>query len=171
VRVYVNKKHGGKLMNTFTLKPIGKVKINESGMFICLEEDYIPALKALEGFSHINVLWWCDGFDSEEFRSIVTTQKPYKKAPDVMGIFATRSPIRPNPIAVTASQIINIDYEKGIIQLAYIDANNDTPVLDIKPYTPSGDIIRDPAVPDWCAHWPKCLEASAEIDWENEFLF
>ena len=75
-----------------------------------------------------------------------------------MGIFATRSPIRPNPIALTAVEKLHIDYEKGVVQIAYIDANDGSPVLDIKPYTPSLDRIEAPEVPAWCAHWPKSLE-------------
>ena len=88
-----------------------------------------------------------------------------------MGIFATRSPIRPNPIALTAVEILYIDYDKGVIQIAYIDANDGSPVLDIKPYTPSLDRIEAPEVPAWCAHWPKSLEASGSFAWEEEFNF
>ena len=58
-----------------------------------------------------------------------------------MGVFATRSPARPNPIAMTASEVINIDFASGIIRVAFIDADEDTPVLDIKPYTPSFDRV------------------------------
>lgn len=88
-----------------------------------------------------------------------------------MGIFATRSPIRPNPIALSTVEIIHIDYQKGLIQIAYIDANDTTPVLDIKPYTPSLDRVETPGVPEWCCHWPKSLEQSASFAWEEEFNF
>lgn len=88
-----------------------------------------------------------------------------------MGIFATRSPIRPNPIALTAAEVIRIDYQKGIVWLTYIDANDKTPLLDIKPYTPSMDRIENPRVPKWCGHWPKSLEESGEFPWENKFNF
>ena len=57
---------------------------------------YIPALKALEGFSHINVIWWFDRLDDQKSRYLLQTEQPYKGAPAVMGIFATRSPQRPN---------------------------------------------------------------------------
>ena len=88
-----------------------------------------------------------------------------------MGTFAIRSPMRPNPIALTAVQVLNIDFNAGIIQINYIDAENDSPVLDIKPYTPSLDRIENPKVPEWCSHWPKSLEESANFDWQNEFNF
>jgi Uncharacterized conserved protein len=158
-------------MKNFYVNPIGKIKANNDGMFIELEPEYIPALQALDGFSHINVIWWFSDFDNEEMRNILETPQPYKKAPAVMGIFATRSPVRPNPIALTAVQIIDTDLPKGLIQIAYIDANDGTPVLDIKPYTPSLDRVESPGVPEWCSHWPFSVERSGDFDWENEFNF
>lgn len=158
-------------MNNFEVYPIGIIKNNEEGVFIEIEPKYVPALEALEGFSHINIIWWFSDFDNEEARNILQAPQPYKKAPDVMGIFATRSPVRPNPIALTAVEIIRIDYTQGVIQIAYIDANDNTPVLDIKPYTPSLDRIEAPDVPEWCGHWPKSVEQSASFAWEEEFNF
>ncbi|MCB8818888.1 MULTISPECIES: SAM-dependent methyltransferase [Desulfosporosinus] len=158
-------------MQNFEITPIGKINLNDDGMFIELEPRYIPALQGLDGFSHINVIWWFSDFDNEETRNILETHQPYKNAPPVMGIFATRSPIRPNPLALTTAQVIGIDYAKGILQIAYIDANNGTPVLDIKPYTPSLDRAETPSVPQWCSHWPKSLDESEDFNWENEFNF
>jgi len=158
-------------MQNFQVSPIGKINVNKKGMFIELEPRYIPALQALDGFSHLSVIWWFSDFDSEEARNILEVPQPYKNGPAVMGIFATRSPVRPNPIALTAVQVIQIDHEKGIIQIAWIDANDGTPIIDIKPYTPSSDRIETPGVPEWCSHWPKSLEQSENFDWENEFNF
>ena len=158
-------------MTNFEVFPIGVIQNNDNGTFIKIEPQYIPAMKALEGFSHINVIWWFSDYDSKEMRETLDIPKPYTKAPTTMGIFATRAPVRPNPIALTAVEVINIDDQNGLIQIAYIDANNDTPVLDIKPYTPSLDRVEESEVPDWCSHWPKSLEESAYFDWENEFIF
>lgn len=158
-------------MNNFEVKPIGTIRVKEEGTFLELEPQYIPALKGLEGFSHLEILWWFSDFDGEEYRSIYETEQPYKGAPAVMGIFATRSPIRPNPIALTASPVIRIDEKAGFIELAYHDANDGTPVLDIKPYTPSADRVESPEVPKWCGHWPKSLEESGDFAWEEVFNF
>jgi len=158
-------------MQKFQVTPIGKININEKGMFIELEPKFIPALQALDGFNHLSVIWWFSDFDNAEMRNILEAPQPYKNAPAVMGIFATRSPIRPNPIALTAVQVVQIDHKKGIIQITWIDANDGTPVIDIKPYTPSSDRIETPGVPEWCSHWPKSLEQSENFDWENEFNF
>ncbi|MFZ5644906.1 MAG: SAM-dependent methyltransferase [Bacillota bacterium] len=158
-------------MKKFIVNPIGNIKICVEGMFVEVDKKYIPALKELDGFSHVNVIWWFNDFDNEEARSVMEVPAPYKKAPQTMGIFATRSPVRPNPIALSAAQIIYIDNEKGTIQIAYIDANDGTPVIDIKPYTPSLDRVEAPGVPEWCSHWPKSLEKSGDFNWENEFSF
>ncbi|MFP3155243.1 TrmO family methyltransferase [Lachnospiraceae bacterium ZAX-1] len=106
--------------------------------------------------------------DSKEMREILTMDKPYKSAPDTLGIFATRSPIRPNPIAVSIVNVLNIDDVNGAITVAYIDADTDSPILDIKPYTPNADKVENPIVSNWCAHWPKNLEESATFDWLGE---
>lgn len=158
-------------MSNFTVQPIGTVRHTEEGFFIELDEKFIPGLTALDGFGYINVIWWFSQFDDTDSRAVLETEQPYKGAPEKMGIFATRSPIRPNPLALTASEVISIDYKTGRIQIAYTDADDNTPVLDIKPYTPSLDRVENPSVPVWCSHWPNSIEASGTFAWENEFLF
>lgn len=158
-------------MKQFTVKQIGNIEINDKGMFVKLESEFIPALKSLNGFSHIDIFWWFDGCDNKKSRNILEIPAPYKSSPEIMGTFATRAPERPNPIALTVAQIIYIDYQNGTIQIAYTDANNGSPVLDLKPYTPSLDRVENPIVPSWCTHWPKSLDESDRFDWENEFNF
>lgn len=158
-------------MQKLQINPIGKIEACEDGMCIKLAPKYTSALQGLGGFSHLSVIWWFSDFDDEDARSILEVPHPYKNAPPVMGVFATRSPVRPNPIALTTVQIIHIDYDKGVIQIAYIDANDGTPILDIKPYTPSIDRVDTPVVPKWCSHWPRSLEQSENFDWGKEFNF
>lgn len=153
------------------LREIGKIKVEGENMFLQINKEYIKGLRGLEGFSHIDVLWWFDKCDNSNSRSILEVNKPYKKAPEKLGVFSTRSPERPNPIALSVTQITHIDYEKGIIYITYIDAMNDSGILDLKPYTPSIDKVETPSVPKWCSHWPLCFEKSGDFDWENEFLF
>ena len=158
-------------MKQFTVKQIGTMEMGKDGMYVKLLPEYIPALKSLEGFGHADILWWFDGCDDEENRSVLEAESPYKLGPDTMGIFATRSPQRPNPIALSVVQILYIDHEAGVIYIAYADARQGSPVLDLKPYTPSLDRVEHPQVPDWCGHWPRSLEESGDFDWENEFNF
>lgn len=158
-------------MTAYKVNAIGTIYNNEAGTWIQLKKEFIPGLTALTGFSHINVLWWFSEFDEDVFRSMLETDQPYKNAPAQMGIFATRSPIRPNPIALSTVEVIHLDESNGIIQIAYIDAHDHTPILDIKPYTPSLDRVERPVVPEWCRHWPNSIEASETFAWEQEFNF
>ena len=58
-----------------------------------------------------------------------------------------------------------------MIGLSYIDAEDGSPLLDLKPYTPSLDRVEDPPLPAWCAHWPRDVESSGDFPWEDEFNF
>lgn len=158
-------------MVQFTVNPIGRVRNDGEGILIEVDHKYRPALKELDTFGHVNVVWWFDECDDEEARDVLEVSAPYRKGPRTMGVFATRSPGRPNPVALSTAQILYIDHEEGVIGIAHIDANDGTPVIDLKPYTPSLDRVESPVVPKWCSHWPNSLEESAHFDWENEFSF
>ncbi|WRS28432.1 TrmO family methyltransferase [Oscillospiraceae bacterium MB08-C2-2] len=158
-------------MEQFIVNPIGKICVDESGMRIVLEKKYWPALTNLEGFGYVNVLWWFSHSDNASSRGTLTEASPYKNSPVVLGTFATRSPERPNPIGLTCSYVTYLDHESGTIGLAFTDAEDGTPVLDIKPYTPSLDRVEDPIVPDWCASWPANVETSGDFDWSGVFNF
>lgn len=66
---------------TCQLKAIGKVKNDESGTFIQLAPEYIPGLQALEGFSHIQVLWWFSDCDNHGDRNELQRNSPIKAHP------------------------------------------------------------------------------------------
>ena len=158
-------------MNEFKVFPIGTIENSNEEVRIVLDSKYRSGLKGLEGYGHVQVIWWAGQCDNETDRSTVTEVKPYKNGPDEIGVFALRSPERPNPIAVSNVDIAYVDAKGGIIGLYYIDAFDGTMVLDLKPYTPSIDRIENPKVPQWCSHWPKSYEESDSFDWEAEFNF
>lgn len=158
-------------MAEYVLHPIGVVRADDSGFRVELAPEYRPALTGLEGYSHVQVLWWFSGCDTPACRGARTEAKPYTKGPDLLGTFATRSPERPNPIALSCAELLYVDREGGAVGLAYLDAEDGTPVLDLKPYVPSLDRVERPSVPDWCAHWPQSVERSGEFDWGAEFNF
>ncbi len=153
------------------LKAIGRVSLKGGETRILVAPEYRKALAGLEGFGAAQVVWWFSGCDNERDRSCLVQEKPYTKGPAELGTFATRAPQRPNPVAVSAVDITRVDAERGIIELTYLDAFEGTPVLDIKPYTPSLDRIEKPVIPEWCRHWPKSTEANDGFDWEAEFNF
>lgn len=158
-------------MGLLTVQQIGVIRADADGFYLQLDPAYRKALTGLEGFSHCNILWWFSGCDNAAARGKRTEQKPYANAPETLGTFATRSPERPNPIALSCACITGLDVENGRLALAYIDADDQSPVLDIKPYTPSVDRVEAPGVPDWCAHWPENVESSGDFNWESEFNF
>lgn len=150
------------------LNTIGTIVSDKGDVRLVLDKAFAPALKGLEDFSHIQLLWWFSECDDAESRGTLTESSPYQKGPAELGVFATRSPMRPNPVALSTAQITYIDRENGVIGLTYLEAFDGTPVLDLKPYTPSIDRVENPRVPAWCAHWPQSYEASGEFDWEKE---
>ena len=152
-----------------SMAAIGIVEHTRNGSAIKLNKEMAKGLTGLEGFSHAVVLWHFDKapWDGET----LAYASPYKSYEGELGIFATRGPFRPNGIAQSVCRVLSVDVKNGILELDWIDAEQSSPVLDIKPFHPSSDVITDPRVPGWCAHWPKTREASGEFDWASEFAF
>jgi len=90
-------------------------------------------LRDLDGFSHVWLLTWLDRAKPYELLT-----EPYRDTVK-RGLFATRSPSRPNPIGLSCTRLIRVEKESGTLQVAGIDLLDGTPVLDIKPYIPSVD--------------------------------
>jgi len=104
------------------------VKHDAEGILRMLPE-FEPGLLDVEGFSHLFVIWAFDrttGFD-------LTACPPSDDRPH--GVFATRSPRRPNPIGLTVVQLLGRDHER--LQVRGVDMLDGTPILDIKPYLSS----------------------------------
>ncbi len=156
---------------SYSITPIGRVRVKGHEFFLEIDPAYRAALQGLQGFGYIQVVWWFHLLDTPAHRKTVVAGQPYKNAPDNLGIFATRSPIRPNPIALTPVGVISLDIEQGLIQTPYIDAEDGTPILDIKPYQPCTDRVRDVQTPEWCASWPQWYEDSGDFDWSAVFNF
>jgi tRNA (adenine37-N6)-methyltransferase len=152
------------------LSPLGYIRSAADGFILEIKPEYREAMTGLQGFSHINVLWWSHLLDNPQSRKVMTCQKPYIKSPEYLGIFATRSPMRPNPICLSVSQVLDIDETNGRIVLAYLDAEDGTPILDIKPYLPCTDRVKNVSTPAWNAHWPAWYEDSGTFNWAAEFV-
>ena len=101
---------------------------------ITLKEEYLKATLGLEEGADIFVLCWFDRSD----RTLLLG-RPSKDVP-LKGVFANRSPNRPNPISLTLVKIVKIEYNK--ITVVGLEALDGTPVLDIKPYSKDIDTPR-----------------------------
>jgi tRNA (adenine37-N6)-methyltransferase len=91
--------------------------------------EFSPGLQDIEGFSHLFVVW---AFDRSEGYNLVGTP-PTDDRPH--GVFATRSPRRPNPIGLTVVELLG--REGALLRVRGIDMLDGTPILDIKPYLSS----------------------------------
>jgi tRNA-Thr(GGU) m(6)t(6)A37 methyltransferase TsaA len=141
---------------TFEVHPIGRVRRN--GGSVCLEigEAARPALKELGHFSHVMVLWWADLFDDAASRSHLQSHPPYAQD-HLTGVFATRSPYRPNPIALTTCKLLGVDDVQGIVRVADLDAYEGTAIVDLKAYFPVCDRVEQAHIPPWLAGWPEWM--------------
>lgn len=101
------------------------------------------AVKGLEGFSHIWLLWKFDVPQKENFQATVRPPRLGGNTP--MGVFATRSPFRPNPIGLSCVKLEKIEITKDgpVLHVSGVDMKNDTEILDIKPYIPYTDCRED----------------------------
>ncbi len=109
------------------------------------------SLQGLEGFSHVWLVWVFHQNKTARFHAKV---HPPRLGGKTMGVFATRSPHRPNPIGLSLVELISV--EKDGIVVAGADLVDGTPILDIKPYLPEVE-----ALPEARTGWPKEIEKEA----------
>jgi tRNA (adenine37-N6)-methyltransferase len=126
----------------FSVSPIGYVRVTNDKPSIVLETRYEPGLLGLEAGSHIYVYWWFDRNDTLELRGTlqIHPNPPGNMAHPLTGVFACRSPYRPNLIGMTLCKVLAV--RQNVIEIDAIDAFADTPVLDIKPYSAGLDTPR-----------------------------
>ena len=120
-----------------------------------MAEPFRPALAGLGHFSHVIALWWPDQLDPA-WGAILQSEPPYAPG-HVTGVFASRAPYRPNPIALTVCPILSVDEAAGIVRVADIDALDGSPLFDLKAYFPVCDRVRAARIPAWLADWPDWL--------------
>jgi tRNA-Thr(GGU) m(6)t(6)A37 methyltransferase TsaA len=134
-------------MQQFTVSPIGRVTKEKGKTYIVLDKRYQPGLLGLDGFSHIYVYWWFHHNDTPEKRAVLQVHPRGDQANPLTGVFATRSPCRPNLIGMTLCKIVSV--KENVIEIERIDAFAGTPVLDIKPHIPRSDTASNATVPEW----------------------
>lgn len=102
---------------------------------IVIDEHYRSALWQIEGRKHLWVLCWFDRADRTVLRAIPPGASAEK------GVFAIRSPDRPNPVSLCLVDLIGI--QDGVLKVRGLDACDRTPVIDIKTYSAEIDCVRD----------------------------
>ena len=147
--------------NVYEIKPIAYIKTDFNEKFgiprqsgrvpsakgkIIFENEFnsIDAVRCIEQFSH---LWLIFGFNKNEVCKFSPTVRPPRLGGnEKVGVFASRSPFRPNGLGLSAVKfdgIEKLDNGKIAINVSGVDLLNDTPIYDIKPYIPSADKIEN----------------------------
>ncbi len=123
------------------------------------------ALRDLSTFSHLWVVFVFHGQNYSRFKPLV--QPPRLGGKKSMGVYATRSPNRPNPIGLSAVELREVRFDKDRFRVFVNggDFLDGTPVLDIKPYVPFVD-----SIPEARSDWATRLQAGLEVLWETEAL-
>jgi len=143
----------GKLPS-LTLKPIGIVRsqIKQSSRRdfkeviseIVVDSSLTEALDNLDEFSHIIVIYWMHQRSGATPKKVRPMGNPEHA---LMGVFATRSPDRPNPIGKATVRLLQ--RRDNILTVKGLDAIDGTPVIDIKPYIPGYDSAKNARAPSW----------------------
>jgi tRNA-Thr(GGU) m(6)t(6)A37 methyltransferase TsaA len=114
-------------------------------MEIVMRDDLAPALEAIEGFSHLIVIFHMDRVPDDVRR--LQIQVGNEPTPPERGVLATRSQLRPNAIGVS---VVELNEREGVVlRVTGLDALDGTAVLDVKPYLPQFDAFVDASLPAW----------------------
>lgn len=113
---------------------------------IHLKENFVSGLKGIESFSHLLVIFYMHRSEFEPNVHLQRRPRDIESMP-LLGIFAQRAKHRPNPIGITAVE--NLGVEGSVLKVKGLDAINGTPVLDIKPYVPDFDQVKNAVTPGW----------------------
>jgi len=116
---------------------------------VVVDPSLAEALDGLDDFSHIIVLYWMHQAAPGGL-SLKVHPRGRREYP-LVGLFATRSPHRPNPVGITAVRLL--ERRKNVLVVEGLDAFDGTPVIDIKPYVPQGDSVADARVPPWISEY------------------
>ena len=122
------------------LNPIGRVKTEAVGdevkdksriSQIIVRDELIEALEGVDGFSHLFVLFWLNQISSKQRMTLKVHPRGRMDMP-LLGVFATRTNLRPNPIGLTLVELLKV--EGNTLTVRGLDAFDGTPILDIKPF-------------------------------------
>ncbi len=118
-------------------------------------------LVGIESCEYVRVLWWFDRFDRTELRRTLQVNPPYENAPK-SGVFATRSPVRPNLIASTIVKVMNCDMGNNSLNIRGFDGFQGSNIIDVIAYDAGKENVQSLYVPPHLEHWPQYVEFADE---------
>ena len=128
---------------------------------IWIDKAFTGILDGIEEFSHCLVLYWAHRV-SKEGRSLVKVHPMGRKDLPLVGIFATCSPARPNPICAIAVRVL--ERSGNLLKVQGLDAIDGSPVIDIKPYNPNYYDAGEVRIPPWLKQIHRDLAAGSISD-------
>jgi tRNA-Thr(GGU) m(6)t(6)A37 methyltransferase TsaA len=131
----------------FAIVPIGVIEKHKEGMAVRIYDAFADGLLGLDQHSHIILLTWFDKNDVVEKRQTLRVHPRGDRRNPLTGVFATRSPVRPNLLALFVCKVFFIEGSR--IHIGRVEALDGSPVIDIKPYIPRIDAIPDATGPAW----------------------
>jgi tRNA-Thr(GGU) m(6)t(6)A37 methyltransferase TsaA len=135
------------------LRFIGVVeKAGEQEAKVRIFPEFCVGLKGIEDYSHLIILYWIHLRDNEEERQTLLVFPKRHTVNVETGVFACRSPSRPNPIGLCVVELLKI--EKCTLTVKGLDAIEESPIIDIKPYLPRADSVPNARVPEWSSCGP-----------------
>ncbi len=138
---------------TAELRFIGVVaKAGEQDAQVHVFPEFCAGLKGLEQYSHVIILYWMNMRDAEKERKTLLVFPKRHSVNVETGVFACRSPSRPNPIGLCVAELLQIN--GCILTVKSLDAFDNSPIVDIKPYVPRADSVPEARVPDWTSKGP-----------------
>lgn len=145
-------------ISPLAVSEVGKIGNKEGNSFVQIIPEFSSALKRLERCGYVYLIWFFNRSDIPALRKTLVCNPPYN-APRT-GVFASRAPVRPNPLALSLCRIESIDKDSLIINIDRSDAFNGSPLIAIVPYEYKADMANIVKVPEWQAHWPKWRQES-----------
>ena len=136
-------------MKTIGLDPVGRVERRDGKIFVEVQPASAEALDGIQSFSHIWVIYWFHGNDTPEKRRTLKVHPRGNPANPLTGVFATRSPARPNLLGLNACRLVRREGHR--LEVEGLDAWDGSPVLDIKPYLHPLDSFPQATFPQWAA--------------------
>lgn len=138
---------GAKTVQITFVGVVEKVRGDEATVRIFPE--FCEALEGVEEYSHLIVLYWIHLRNSEEDRRTLLVYPKRHKVNLLTGVFACRSPSRPNPIGLCVVELLK--RERCTLIVKGLDALENSPIIDIKPYIPETDSVSNARVPKWAS--------------------
>ena len=126
---------------------IGRVRFAGEVSEIEVFPEFCAGLKGIDAFSHLIVLYWFHQRDNEEERKTLLVVPPRHPRAVEVGVFACRSPSRPNPVGLCVVQLL--EAKDCVLKVKGLDAWKDSPIIDVKPYIPRADMISNAKTPEW----------------------